>query len=140
LGADFAARGIVLLASYQSMGFRTVKITERRMAAALAPQRARRPVHGRCISREHFLQVDAFAAQERKPQRRVLRVRRDLGHVVARAETELLERKFQRHRARAPEAGPDDSQRHGAPPIIVVEAASSLRVFLHAAHTFARAR
>jgi hypothetical protein len=74
----------------------------------LLVERAGRPVHGGLVAPEDPFPIRRLFAPGGDPEVRVLRVREDLGHVVARTEAEFLQRRLQRRRARPAEAGTDD--------------------------------
>src|SRR5688500_3654970 len=69
---------------------------------------AGRPVHGRLVFSENPIPVCRVSSPGGDPEPPVLGVREDLGHVVARAEAQGLERDLQRHRAGPAEAGSDE--------------------------------
>lgn len=100
--------------SNQASGSRTLDhLRLRVMPGELAPVGRARPVHLRAVALEHRVPVHGLAAGRRLPGGELGGVVAHLEHVVAGAEAELLERQLQRVGPRAPEAGPDDLERHG---------------------------
>src|SRR5215217_1875148 len=71
-------------------------------------ERAGWPINGCLIFSDYPIPVCRFSSPGGDPESRVLRMLEDLGHVVARAEAQSLERDLQRHRAGPAEAGPYD--------------------------------
>ena len=71
-------------------------------------------VDRRVVAGERLVPVRQLAARGGTPERELGGVRHDLPHVVARAETEDLERLLHQLRAGAAEARPNHFQRHFA--------------------------
>src|SRR5690242_8725433 len=78
----------------------------------LRPERSGRPVDGRLVPGEHRVEIRRLAAGRRSPHRDVLVALDQLGHVVAGAAEQLLERMLQRVRSRPADAGADQLERH----------------------------
>ena len=83
----------------------------------LAPVAGAWPIHLRAVSGKHRLPVHRLAARRGEPERDLLRVLGNLVHVVARAETELIQRKLQRVGPCSAEAGADHVEWHPCPPL-----------------------
>ena len=82
------------------------------MSTDLAPEIGRWPVNRRAVAGERLVPIRQLAPRGRTPERELVGVRHDLPHVVARAETEDLNRLLHRLRAGAAEARPNHFQRH----------------------------
>ncbi len=82
----------------------------------LAPEVDTGGVGGRAVGSEDLLPFHGLAVADPVPQRPLLGMGEDLGHVVARAEAQLLQRGLERERTRARHAHADHLQRQGGLP------------------------
>ena len=83
-----------------------------KMSRELAPVSRTRPIDLRPVPAEHLVPVDRLAARRRLPVREKLGMVADLEHVMARPESQMLERKFQGIRPGAAKARADNLQGH----------------------------
>ena len=91
---------------------RTVYLGLRISGGEFPPDMRAGPIHLGAITCKHLVPVHRAASHDGLPVRHLLWMRKDFFHVVAGAESQLLQRPFERHRPRPTEAGTNHLQRH----------------------------